>query len=121
MSKTVLTVDDSASIRSAVAFALEPKGYKVVQAADGREGLAALKSNAVNLVITDLNMPNMNGIEMIRAVRGDRSFDGVPIVLLTTESQKDKMMEGKQAGAAGWIVKPFDEQKICAVVAKMIG
>ncbi|WP_050930093.1 response regulator [Aestuariivita boseongensis] len=121
MSKTVLTVDDSASIRSAIAFALQPKGYKVIQAEDGRAGLAALKANAVDMVITDLNMPNMNGIEMIRAVRSDRTLDGVPIVLLTTESQKEKMLEGKQAGAAGWIVKPFDEQKICAVVSKMIG
>lgn len=121
MSKTVLTVDDSASIRSAIAFALEPKGYRVLHAGDGQEGLAALKSNAVHMIITDLNMPNMNGIEMIRAVRGDRALDGIPVVLLTTESQKERMLEGKQAGAAGWIVKPFDEEKICAVVSRMIG
>ena len=77
--------------------------------------------NKIDMVITDLNMPNMNGLEMTRAIRADQRYDGVPIVLLTTEGQKEKMIEGKKAGAAGWIVKPFDEEKICGVVAKMIG
>ncbi len=121
MSKTVLSVDDSASIREMIAFALEPRGYCVVQAEDGNDGLRKMRENKIDMVITDLNMPNMNGIEMTRAIRTDNQFDGVPVILLTTEAQKEKMMEGKAAGAVGWIVKPFDEQKICSIVAKMIG
>lgn len=121
MSKTVLSVDDSASIRDMMAFSLEPRGYTVVKAEDGVDGLRQLAAHKVDLVITDLNMPNMNGLEMTRAIRQDARFDGIPVVLLTTEGQKEKMIEGKQAGAAGWIVKPFDEAKICGIVAKMIG
>ncbi len=121
MTKTVLSVDDSPSIRDMMAFALEPRGYKVVQAEDGIDGLNKMGSHKIDLVITDLNMPRMNGIEMTRAIRADRRFDGVPIVLLTTEGQREKMIEGKSAGAVGWIVKPFDEQKICGIVKKMIG
>lgn len=121
MGKVVLSVDDSPSIRDAIAFALEPKGYKVLKAEDGLKGISTLKANKIDMIITDLNMPNMNGIEMIKAIRGDKQFDGIPVVLLTTESQKEKMIEGKQAGAAGWIVKPFDEAKIRDVVGKMIG
>lgn len=121
MSKTVLSVDDSASIRDMVAFALEPRGYTVVKAEDGQDGLAKMAENKIDMVITDLNMPNMNGLEMTRAIRDDRRYDGIPILLLTTEGQKEKMIEGKKAGAAGWIVKPFDEEKICGVVAKLIG
>ena len=121
MSKTVLSVDDSKSIRDMISFTLAPKGYAVVGAGDGLEGLAALALNKVDLVVCDLNMPNMNGIEMIRKAREDRRFDGIPIVMLTTEAQKEKMMEAKAAGAAGWLVKPFDEAKLVAVVSKMIG
>jgi two-component system chemotaxis response regulator CheY len=121
MTKTVLSVDDSASIRDMVAFALKPRGYAVDTAADGAKGLERMKKGHVDLVITDLNMPVMDGIEMIRAIRADRRFDGVPIVMLTTEAQKSKMMEGKAAGATGWIVKPFDEQKLASVVTKLIG
>jgi two-component system chemotaxis response regulator CheY len=122
MSKTVLSVDDSASIRDMIAFALEPRGYTVDKAEDGAKGLERMKRGGkVDLIITDLNMPVMNGIEMIRAIRADRRFDGVPIVMLTTEAQKSKMMEGKEAGATGWLVKPFDEQKLASVVSKLIG
>ena len=121
MTKTVLSVDDSASIREMMAFALEPRGYRVVQAEDGVDGFNKMAANKIDLVITDLNMPKMNGIEMTRAIRADPRFDGVPIVLLTTEGQREKMLEGKAAGAVGWIVKPFDEQKICGIVKKMIG
>ncbi|WP_375263898.1 response regulator [Palleronia sp.] len=121
MAKTVLSVDDSKSIRDMIGFTLQPKGYDVVGAGDGLEGLTALASNTVNMIVCDLNMPNMNGIEMIRKVREDRRFDGIPIVMLTTEAQKEKMMEAKAAGATGWLVKPFDEAKLVAVVTKMIG
>jgi len=121
MPKTVLSVDDSKSIRDMIGFTLEPRGYAVVHAGDGVEGIAALKAHSVDLVVCDLNMPNMNGIEMIRNVRADSSLDGIPIVMLTTEAQKEKMMEAKEAGAAGWLVKPFDETKLLGVVSKMIG
>lgn len=121
MAKTILSVDDSKSIRDMIAFTLQPRGYEVIGAGDGLEGLAALSAHAVNLVVCDLNMPNMNGIEMIRKVREDRRFDGLPIVMLTTEAQKEKMKEAKDAGATGWIVKPFDEEKLVSVVGKLIG
>ncbi|SFG07225.1 two-component system, chemotaxis family, response regulator CheY [Palleronia marisminoris] len=121
MSKTILSVDDSKSIRDMIGFTLQPKGYDVIGAGDGLEGIAALKANKVNLVVCDLNMPNMNGLEMVRKVREDRSFDGIPIVMLTTEAQKEKMLAAKEAGAAGWLVKPFDEAKLVSVVNKMIG
>ncbi|SPJ23595.1 response regulator [Palleronia abyssalis] len=121
MAKTVLSVDDSKSIRDMIGFTLEPNGYEVIGAGDGLEGLAALSENKVSLVVCDLNMPNMNGIEMIKKVREDRRFDGIPVVMLTTEAQKEKMLEAKEAGAAGWLVKPFNEEKLVAVVTKMIG
>ncbi|WP_375258067.1 response regulator [Citreimonas sp.] len=121
MTKTILSVDDSKSIRDMIGFTLEPRGYKVIGAADGVEGLAQLGSHPVNLVVCDLNMPNMNGIEMIRKARADRRFDGIPIVMLTTEAQKEKMMEAKAAGATGWLVKPFDEAKLVSVVTKLLG
>jgi two-component system chemotaxis response regulator CheY len=121
MGKTVLSVDDSASIRDLVAFTLEARGYKVEKAEDGAKGLARMKRAGIDLVIADVNMPVMDGITMIKEIRADRRFDGVPIVMLTTEAQKSKMMEGKAAGATGWIVKPFTEDKLAGVVAKLIG
>ncbi|MBM9593597.1 response regulator [Roseitranquillus sediminis] len=121
MTKTILTVDDSRSIRDMIAFALEPQGYRVVKAEDGKDGLAKARAERPDMIVTDLNMPVMNGIEMIRELRADASFNGLPIVMLTTEAQKEKMLEGKQAGATGWIVKPFDEAKITGVVAKLLG
>ncbi|CUH39818.1 Chemotaxis protein CheY [Jannaschia seosinensis] len=121
MPKTVLSVDDSKSIRDMIGFTLQPQGYNVLGAGDGVEGLAALAKNEVHLVLCDLNMPNMNGIEMIQKVRADNRFDGIPIVMLTTEAQKEKMKEAKEAGATGWIVKPFDEEKLISVVSKLAG
>lgn len=121
MTKTILTVDDSRSIRDMVAFALEPKGYRVIKAEDGQDGLDRARAEKIDLIITDLNMPVMNGIEMIKHLRADSRFDGLPIVMLSTEGQKEKMLEGKQAGATGWIVKPFDEAKLTGVVARLLG
>lgn len=121
MSKTILSVDDSKSIRDMIDFTLQPRGYNVIGAADGVEGLAALAANKVSLVVCDLNMPNMNGIEMVRKAREDRRFDGIPIVMLTTEAQKEKMMEAKAAGATGWMVKPFDAEKLVSIVTKLVG
>ncbi len=121
MSKVILSVDDSKSIRDMIGFTLEPRGYTVIGAADGKEGLAQMAGTKVHLVVCDLNMPNMNGIEMVRAARADGRFDGIPIVMLTTEAQKEKMLEAKQAGATGWLVKPFDEEKLVSVISKLVG
>ena len=106
MSKLILTVDDSASIRQMVSFTLKGAGYQVIEASDGKDALSKL-SGPVKMVITDLNMPNMDGIELIRQVRALPGYKFVPSVMLTTESQASKKQEGKSAGATGWIVKPF--------------
>lgn len=121
MSRTVLTVDDSKAIRDMVAFTLEPQGYRVIGAADGAEGLVRFKADSVNLVITDLNMPVMNGIEMIRRLRAEPRGAGVPIVMLTTETKPEMKAEGKAAGATGWINKPFDADTLVAVAKKLVG
>jgi len=120
MPKTILTVDDSASVRQMVKFTLADAGYTVLEAVDGQDALAKL-SSPVNLVITDLNMPNLDGIGLIRGVRANPALRGVPILMLTTESQESRKREGKEAGATGWIVKPFTKQQMLAVVKKVIG
>lgn len=121
MSKTIMTVDDSASVRQMVSFTLSDAGYQVVEAVDGRDALTKLGSAPVNMIITDLNMPNMDGIELIRSVRTGTSCRFVPIIMLTTESQAEKKQEGKTAGATGWIVKPFKPEQLLAVVKKVLG
>ncbi|MGD1093838.1 MAG: response regulator [Bryobacteraceae bacterium] len=120
MSKVILTVDDSASVRQMVSFTLTDAGYTVIEAVDGKDALTKLTAS-VNLVITDLNMPNLDGIGLIRNVRANAACKGVPIIMLTTESQESKKQEGKAAGATGWIVKPFTKQQMLAVVKRMIG
>ncbi len=120
MAKTVLTVDDSASIRQMVRFTLADAGYSVIEAVDGNDALGKL-TVPVNLVITDLNMPNLDGIGLIRKVRANPACKGIPIVMLTTESQEARKLEGKAAGATGWIVKPFAAQQLLAVVKRLIG
>ena len=120
MSKVILTVDDSASVRQMVKFTLDDAGYTVIEAVDGQDALRKL-GNPVNLVITDLNMPNLDGIGLIRAVRANPSCKGLPIIMLTTESQDARKQEGKAAGATGWIVKPFSQQQMLAVVKRIIG
>lgn len=121
MAKQIMTVDDSPSVRQMVAFALETAGYQVVQAGDGKEALAALAKGPVDLIVTDLNMPNLNGIDLIKAVRAMPGFKFTPIVLLTTESEETKKQEGKAAGATGWLVKPFKQDQLLAVVKKLVG
>jgi two-component system chemotaxis response regulator CheY len=121
MSKTILAVDDSASIRQMVAFTLGGAGYKVIEAADGEDGLAKAKGAAVNLVLTDQNMPKMDGVTLIRNLRGLPSYKSTPILVLTTESSDAMKAQGKAAGATGWLVKPFDPQKLLEVVRKVIG
>jgi len=120
MSKVILTVDDSASIRQMVKFTLSEAGYTVIEAVDGRDALTKLASR-VDLVITDLNMPNLDGIGLIRSVRANPAYKGIPILMLTTESQESRKIEGKAAGATGWIVKPFSRQQMLAVVKRVIG
>jgi len=121
MAKTVLTVDDSASIRQMVAFTLKSAGYTVIEAADGQEGLDKAKTNAVNLVLTDQNMPKMDGLTLIKTLRGLPQYRSTPILMLTTESSDAMKAQGKAAGATGWLVKPFDPQKLLEVVKKVVG
>ena len=121
MAKTVLTVDDSASIRQMVAFTLKGAGYSVIEAADGQDGLDKAKATAVQLVLTDQNMPKMDGLTLTRSLRGLPAYAGVPILMLTTESSDAMKAQGKAAGATGWLVKPFDPAKLLEVVKKVIG
>ena len=121
VSKVIMTVDDSASVRQMVSFTLRDAGYEVVEAVDGQDALTKKDSRPMNMVITDLNMPNLNGIELIRALRSDPAYRFIPIVMLTTESQAETKQEGKAAGATGWIVKPFKPEQLLAVVKKVLG
>lgn len=121
MHKTILAVDDSASIRMMLAFTLREKGYRVIEAHDGRDGLAKLQSEKVDMVITDLNMPGMDGIGLIRGVRQNPVSRFTPIIMLTTESHDTKKNEARAAGATGWITKPFLPEQLLAVVRKVIG
>jgi two-component system chemotaxis response regulator CheY len=120
MSKVVLTVDDSASVRQMVSFALRSAGYDVVEAVDGADALSKLASS-MHLVITDLNMPRVDGIELIKQIRTGTANKYVPILMLTTESQPAKKQEAKAAGATGWIVKPFRPEQLLAVVDRVLG
>lgn len=121
MSKVIMTADDSTSVRQMVRFTLQQAGYAVVEAADGQDALNKLKRSSVNMLITDLNMPNMDGIELIQQVRALPQFKFMPIIMLTTESQTVKKQMGKAAGATGWIVKPFKPEQLTAVVKKVLG
>ena len=119
MAKTIMVVDDSTSMRQMVNFTLAGAGYQVVEASDGVDALAKSSAQKVDLFITDLNMPNMDGIQLTRQLRAAAPYRFTPIVLLTTESQQEKKMEGKAAGATGWIVKPFQVEQLLAVVKKV--
>jgi two-component system chemotaxis response regulator CheY len=118
--KQILTVDDSSSIRQMVSFTLAKAGFEVIEAVDGRDGLAKAGQRKVDLIITDLNMPNMDGIQMIAAIRKLPGYGFTPILMLTTESQAGKKNEGRKAGATGWIVKPFNADQLIAVVQKLV-
>ncbi len=121
MGKTVLAVDDSASIRQMVSFTLKSAGYDVVEAADGMDGLDKAKGRPFNLVLTDQNMPRMDGLTLIKSLRGLPAYQSVPILMLTTESSDTMKSQGRSAGATGWLVKPFDPNKLIEVVKKVIG
>ena len=121
MAKTILAVDDSTSIRQMVAFTLKGAGYDVVEAVDGQDGLDKAKSKPINLVLTDQNMPKMDGLTLIKSLRAMPQYKMTPILMLTTEAGDDMKAKGKAAGATGWLVKPFDPQKLLEVVKKVIG
>jgi two-component system, chemotaxis family, chemotaxis protein CheY len=121
MSKLIMSVDDSPSIRQMVTFTLRNEGYQVIEAEDGRDALSKLGGSPVSLVITDLHMPNMDGLELIRNLRANPSYKFTPVVMLTTESNMDKKTLGKDAGATGWIVKPFKPEQLVAVVKRLLG
>lgn len=121
MTKTILAVDDSSSLRKMVAFSLEQAGYMVLQAINGQDGLDKAKVKTVDLVLTDHNMPVMDGLTLIRKLRELGSYQTVPILMLTTESSVEMKSEGKAAGANGWIVKPFHPEQLVNVVQKVIG
>jgi two-component system chemotaxis response regulator CheY len=118
--KRILTVDDSASVRKMVSFTLRKAGYEVTEAVDGKDGLAKVTGEKFDLIITDLNMPNVDGIQLIAAVRKLPGYSFVPILMLSTESQAEKKDAGRKAGATGWIVKPFNADQLIAVVKKLV-
>jgi two-component system, chemotaxis family, chemotaxis protein CheY len=119
--KTILSVDDSASIRQMVKMTLSGAGYDVIEAGDGAQGLAQAKGKPMDAIITDLNMPVMDGMTFVREVRKLSSYVGVPILLLTTESDAEKKAQAKAAGATGWITKPFQPQQLLDTLKKVIG
>ena len=121
MTKTILTIDDSASIRQMVAMTLTAAGLDVLEAGNGQEGYDVATSNTVHAVLTDLNMPVLNGIEFIKKYRQHPSSKGIPIILLTTESDDELKRQAKEAGATGWIVKPFKQDQLLAIIRKVTG
>jgi two-component system chemotaxis response regulator CheY len=118
MPTTVLFIDDSVSMRQMTSLILSGAGYEVVQASDGKEGLEKLTED-IDLVITDYNMPGMNGVEVIRSIRGGEVNKSVPVLMLTTESEEAKKQEGREAGATAWMTKPFDKDGLLATVKKI--
>jgi len=119
MAKRVLTVDDSKTMRDMVSFTLRKAGFDVNEAEDGAKALTVLGAHKFDLIITDLNMPNMDGISLIRNVRSSSHHRGVPILILTTESDGAKKADGKAAGATGWLVKPFSPDKLVELVNRV--
>lgn len=117
----ILAVDDSASMRQMVSFTLKGAGHDVVEASDGSEALKIAEGQSVDLVLSDVNMPNMNGIELCKNLRQLPSYKFTPILMLTTESAGDKKQEGKSAGATGWIVKPFNPDQLLTTIKKVLG
>ena len=118
--KRILTIDDSKTIRDMLRFTLVDAGFEVLQAVDGRDGTEVLARERVDLVITDINMPNMDGYEVIRHIRRDDAHKGMPILVLTTESEVDKRNIAREAGATGWMVKPFDPERLVATINKVV-
>lgn len=120
MAKTILVVDDSASVRTVVSTALKGAGYNVIQGCDGKDALSKMTGEKIHMIISDVNMPNMDGITFVKEVKKLANYKFTPICMLTTESEAGKMQEGKAAGAKAWIVKPFQPPKLLAAVEKLV-
>lgn len=120
MNKRIMTVDDSATVRQMVGFTLRDAGYEVIEAVDGKDALEQLSNQSVHMLITDLNMPQLDGVGLIKEVRRNPRNRFIPILMLTTESSDVKKQEGKAAGASGWIVKPFKPEQLLGVVRMVL-
>lgn len=120
MSKTIMIVDDSSSMRSVISMALKGAGYATLEACDGKDALTKLTGQKINLIISDVNMPNMDGITFVKEVKKLANYKFTPIIMLTTESQEEKKKEGQAAGAKAWVVKPFQPAQMLEAVSKLI-
>lgn len=120
MPKTILVVDDSESVRQLVGIALKNAGYDIIEAVDGRDGLSKLNGNKVNMIISDVNMPNMDGISMLKEVKQMPAYKFTPVLMLTTEAGADMKAQGQAAGAKAWLVKPFQPAILLSAVSKLI-
>lgn len=120
MAKTILIVDDSRSLREVVAIALKGAGYDVIEAGDGKEGLAKLDGQKIHLIISDVNMPVMDGIAMVKEIKNNATYKFTPIIMLTTEAGADLKQAGKDAGVKAWVVKPFKPEQMLDAVSKLI-
>lgn len=121
MSKTILVVDDSASLRQVVAMTLKGEGYEVIEGCDGKDALSKLDGRKIHLIVSDLNMPNMDGLSLVKAVKQNANYKFVPIIMLTTETDENLKAQGKEAGLKAWMVKPFKPDQILSAVTKLIG
>ncbi|MBS3954193.1 MAG: response regulator [Methylomicrobium sp.] len=120
MAKTILIVDDSASIRQVVGISLKSAGYDTIEAVDGKDALSKLNGQKIHLIISDVNMPNMDGITFVKEAKKIQEYKFTPVIMLTTESQEGKKQEGQAAGAKAWVVKPFQPAQMLAAVSKLI-
>jgi two-component system, chemotaxis family, chemotaxis protein CheY len=120
MSKNILIVDDSMSIRQTLGLVLKSEGYSVTEAVDGKDAMSKLDGNKFNLIISDVNMPNMDGIEFVKSVKQTSSHKFTPIIMLTTEGDENKKNEGRNAGVKAWIIKPFQPPALLSAVSKLL-
>jgi len=120
MSKNILIVDDSSSMRQVVKMTLKQAGYEVIEACDGKDALTKLSGQRIHLVISDVNMPNMDGITFVREIKKNAAYRFVPVIMLTTEGSDEKKKAGQEAGAKAWVVKPFQPQQLLGAVTKLL-
>ena len=120
MAKTIMIVDDSSSLRQVVGIALKGAGYEVLEGCDGKDALAKLTGQKIHLIISDVNMPNMDGISFVKALKQLPNYKFTPVIMLTTESQEARKLEGQAAGAKAWVVKPFKPEQMLGAVAKLV-
>jgi two-component system chemotaxis response regulator CheY len=120
MAKTIMVVDDSASLRQVVGIALKGAGYDVLEGCDGKDALSKMTGQKIHLIISDVNMPNMDGISFVKAVKQLPNYKFTPVIMLTTESQESKKAEGQAAGAKAWVVKPFKPEQMLGAVQKLV-